>query len=437
MVELEINNSLSQVRGLTSTPFTKLRKILSYNTDRSAAFFAGGRYPSVRYVIDNKGNFNTGFLSIVTKFLAEQKIPYKPTDNRKLPTEHVDHGVDFKDLIPHNFQLDAMEFIAKEHRGIVSAPTGSGKSVVIALIVARLRVRTLIVVPSLQIKEQLITVLKSFMSDMSNITVENIDSGKLKTAKDYHCLIIDEAHHVAAKTYQRLNKSAWGNIYYRAFLTATPFRNQTEETLLFEGIAGKNLYRLSYNTAVQNKYIVPLEAYYIDVPKTSTDAYTWAEVYSTLVISNTMRNTAVCVLILRLQALGKATLCLVKEIRHGELLSKETGIPFANGQDDTTRQYIDRFNKGEIPVLIGTEGIIGEGVDTKPCEYVVIAGLGKAKSAFMQKCGRGLRVYPGKESCKIFLFRDNSHKFLLRHYREQVKVLKEEYNVIPTRLEIK
>ena len=111
-------------------------------------------------------------------------------------------------------------------------------------------------------------------------------------------------------------------------------------------------------------------------------------------------------------------------------------MPFANGQVEETRYYITLFNEKELPCLIGTTGILGEGVDTKPCEYVIVAGLGKAKSAFMQQIGRGVRVYPGKESCKIVIFRDTSHKFTLRHYREQCKVLKEEFGIVPLKLEI-
>src|SRR6185295_4275346 len=110
--------------------------------------------------------------------------------------------------------------------------------------------------------------------------------------------------------------------------------------------------------------------------------------------------------------------------------------PFANGQDDTTRHYIKKFNNRELLSLVGTTGILGEGVDTKPCEYVIIAGLGKAKSAFMQQVGQAIRTYPGKETAKIILIKDKSHKFLLRHFNTQVRILKEEYGVTPMKLEL-
>lgn len=439
MIVIEINNSTSKITGLVSSKFNKLRKLLSYTTNPTASYFAGN-YNRPKYVIDKQGVFATGLLNRVINFLIKEKIQFEEKDLRIasiLKIRKIDHKPDFSDIIPYTWQKWAAKVAEDSHRGIVSACTGSGKSLVIALIASRLSVRTLIVVPNLEIKEQLTDSLKRVFKDMSNITVENIDSNALKTATDYDLLIIDEAHHVAAKTYQKLNKSAWKGIYYRIFLTATPFRNQTEETLLFEGIAGQVIYELSYKEAVSKGYVVPVEAYYIEIPKVETDAYTWQEVYSQLVVNNKPRNQAIGHLMASLAMAKISTLCLVKEIQHGNnIASIILSTPFANGQDETTRHFIKKFNSGELLSLIGTTGMLGEGVDTKPCEYVIIAGLGKAKSAFMQQVGRAIRIYPDKHSAKIILIKDKSHKFLLKHFQAQVKILRGEYGVTPMRLEI-
>lgn len=434
-----MENSYSKISGLTSEPFNKLRKALSYSIDSKAAYFSNNKFNTTRYCIDKHGVFATGLLRRVRLFLLSAHIEYKINDKREaglLKIHKIDHKADFSKITPYPSQLKAIESLLKNYRGICSMPTGSGKSLVIALAVARLNVRTLIVVPSLQIKEQLIEATRRVLKDTSNIMIENIDSPALKTAKTYDLLIIDEAHHAAAKTYQKLNKTAWTDIYYRLFLTATPFRNQTEETLLFEGIAGQVIYSLSYAEAVKSNYIVPVEAYYIETPRIETDAFAWVQVYSELVTNNEHKNQIIAKTLLNLGLSGKSTLCLVKEVAHGSLLAELTGLPFTNGQDETTREYIGQFNRREIKVLIGTEGVLGEGVDTKPCEYVVIAGLGKAKSAFMQKVGRCLRTYPSKESGKVILISDKSHKFLSRHFKEQCAILKSEYGITPIRLEV-
>jgi superfamily II DNA or RNA helicase len=431
MALLTIGNSFSRVSELTLDQEKRLRKALTYTEGGSAAYFSGYG-PRRKCLLSKRGEFPTGLMRTV---LGELKVDaLKVEDTRKIPK--ISSGASYTlNVTPYQTQLDAVTSAVERGRGTISMPTGTGKSLVIGLIALRLNLKTLVVVPSIEIKKQLIELFKTFKMH-SQVTVECISSPKLNNMKNFDCLIIDEAHHAAAKTYQKLNKTAWTGICYRFFLTATPFRNDKEETLLFESIAGQLIYHLSYKEAIKQGLIVPVEAYYIDLPKTETDAYTWAQVYSTLVVKNDYRNNLTAALMLRLNEEGKSALCLVKEVAHGKVLEATSGLPFVHGQDDESRDYIRQFNNGGQRTLIGTTGILGEGVDTKPCEIVIIAGLGKAKSAFMQQVGRAVRKFPGKEAAKIIIFRDRSHKFTLRHFNTQVKILKEEYGVIPQKLDL-
>jgi superfamily II DNA or RNA helicase len=338
-------------------------------------------------------------------------------------------------MTPYPDQLKAIEIAVKAHHGGIEMPTGTGKSITMALLINALQVKALVIVPTLELKRQLSESFTRYFGSLNNITIENIDSPRLNQIQDYGVLIVDECHHSSSATYRRLNKTAWKNIYHRYFFSATYFRNNDEEQLLFEGIAGQVIYRLSYAEAVEKKYIVPVEAYTIEVPKQKTDGSTYAQVYSQLVVNNTLRNQQIVNVLTSLHSNHKSTLCLVREIKHGKILSAITGIPFVCGEDDTSRKYIHRFNMGAIKVLIGTQSILGEGIDTKPAEYIIVAGLGKAKSQFMQAIGRGLRTYPGKESAKIILISDKSHKFTSRHFKAQCDIIKEEYNCKPLKLD--
>jgi superfamily II DNA or RNA helicase len=295
--------------------------------------------------------------------------------------------------------------------------------------------RTLLVVPSLEIKKQLQASMDQYFGkNNKNLRIENIDSKGLKDATDYDCLIIDECHHAAAKTYQTLNKTAWKGIYRRYFLTATFFRNQEAEQLLFESIAGDVIFELTYREAVAEGIVRPVESYYVTLPKRQVEGYTWAQVYKELVVQREDRNALIADLIALLNSNRIPTLCLVKEIEHGNLLSKLVNAPFVNGQDEDSRGYLRDFNEGKIKALIGTTGVLGEGVDTKPAEYIIVAGLGKAKSAFMQWVGRGVRNYPGKETCKVIIFDDPSHKWTKSHFKTQKEILIDEYGVEPVAL---
>ncbi len=434
MITLNIGNSYSTITGLSSTQHKELSKILSYQIGGSSAYFSGTHIRRCN-LLSKRGEFATGLLKRVQYFLKSKLL-----DQCKYVSSRISPNRQFNPVYlgpkPYPDQLLAVEAAEHYRQGTISWPTGTGKSLIIALIAAKLGVKTLVVVPTTGIRDQLRDDLDKTFDDARYIDVYNIDSPKLKTATDYGCLIIDEAHHAAAKTYRKLNKTAWNKIYYRFFMTATPFRTDDEEKLLFESIAGNVIHRLTYKDAVARKYIVPIEAYYIEVPKQKTDAYTWAEVYKELVVNGETRNALITSVLLSLEDLDKSALCLVKEIAHGKILAMKSVSTFASGENEESKDYISMFNRNEIKGLIATTGVCGEGINTKPCEYVIIAGLGKSKSQIMQQIGRCARVYPGKESGKVIIIKDKSHKYTLRHFNAQMKILKEEYGVTPVKLNI-
>ncbi len=439
MVALTVGNSLSHLSGLSVAQFKALRELMSYTVEGS--YFAGNVKCSKRYLLDKKGTFPTGLLYIAEGYLkAHLHCLY---DLRRRPVSQADGFALNLPVTAYPEQLATALAFAQADRGIGVAPTGLGKSVIAAQTIALLKVPTLVVVPGLELKRQLTATLGAVFPDGSVgglgslIAVENVDAlDCTKPLVGYDAIIIDEFHHAAAATYRKLNQKSWGNVYYRFGLTATPFRANDSERLLLESVLSKVVYRIEHKDAVANGRIVPIEAYYYDLPPTPglQNCRSWPKVYSELVVNNDYRNKLIAWLMNRLFLENAKTLCLVKEIKHGETLSHLTGAPFANGQDGNTRLQVLEFNVGDTRGLIGTTGVIGEGVDTKPAEWVILAAGGKSKNQFMQGCGRGFRIYPGKESCKIVMFRDASHKFTLKHFNACVKFLKEEYGCLPVKL---
>lgn len=437
MIKLIVDNSICRLEGLTRDMEKELKELLSYSLDSQAAYFAKA-YRTKRSLLTKRGEFPTGLLYLVHACFVRNHTYYQLEDIRKVPEKRPGLFTMQSKQTPYPEQLEAAKAAVDYKRGIISAPTGVGKSLICAHIINELQVPTLIVVPSLELKRQTIAGLKSIFKDgVQHITVKNVDAlDPNETDNEHACVILDEFHHSGAKTYRKLNQKAWKNIYYKFGLTATPFRNQDNERLLLESVLSKVIYRIDYATAMAKGYICPVEAYYYELPKRKTNAYAWSEVYSELIVGNKVRNDLISSILKRLETANASTLCLVKEIAHGEDLKKRTGIPFANGLAEDTRILILEFALDERKALIGTTGVLGEGVDTKPAEYVIIAGLGKSRGAFTQQVGRGLRRYGNKTSCKVILFKDKSHKFTLRHFNEQVKFLKEEYGIEPIKLEM-
>lgn len=439
-IVVSLDNSYSKITGLTSEHHKNLSKLMSYSISTQAAYFSN-RYRSRSVsLLGKNGDYPTGLNYIVDKYLYENKLPnVAKRDNRKVPERS---SIDFcrldKSIIPYPEQTKVVNAAVLARMGIISAVTAFGKSLVAAMLIEKLQARTLVVVPSLELKFELIEKFRQYFNLKSNfvqgdnIWIENVQALDYKEVlQGYDCVIIDEFHHSGSKTYRKLNKHSWKHIYHRFGITATPFRSDENERLLLESVLSKIVARVSYHDAVKNKRIVPVEAYYIELDKVKTEAYTWVEVYSELVVNNKSRNETILRLLEALK--GKSTLCLVKEIAHGKNLAP---YPFMSGQDQESRYYKELFNRQEITELVGTTGVIGEGCDTKPAEYIIIAGLGKSKSQIMQLIGRGLRCYKDKESCKVILFLDKSHKFTLRHFKQQAKILKEEYGVVPQRIYI-
>lgn len=436
MINLTINNSTCKIEGLDIKLHETLLKLLSYPVENVTKYAIKGYKPRMRTLLGRRGDFPTGLLYIVTRLLRENNLNHTVKDLRSVPTALEGFPRLNLPYMPYIEQEAAAEAARTFRRGIICAPTGTGKSLIIALIINALKVKTLIVVPTLELKDQLTVTLKEIFGPLDVgslpydklLTVANIDSLSIKNNKKYDCVIIDEFHHSASKTYRKLNKLCWNNTYYKFGLTATPFRSQDNEHLLLESVLSKVIYRVKYEDAVRNKRIVPLEAYYVDVPKTKAikgDPFSWPAMYKELVVENEVRNELIRTLIFNLEVQRIRVLTLVKEISHG----KNLGGDFANGEDKLSKHLIKEFNQGNIISLVGTTGVLGEGVDTKPCEYVIIAGLGKSRNALMQQIGRGFRNYPGKESCKVILFKDGSHKWTRDHFRTQCKIIEEEYGI--------
>lgn len=438
MLTLTIDNSYSKVTGLNNEQMSELKALLNYEKDLNAAYYGAGR-PTRRYLIDKYGTFPSGLLPLVKKWIYLHS--FSQVDNRRLPVSTIEFKPKWA-FTPYPEQFDAVLACADAHRGTISAVTGFGKSITMAMLITYLGCKTLVIVPNLGLKAQLIATFTELFGNLNSITVENIDSPNLNKPGDYDCLIIDEAHHAAAKTYRTLNKKMWGGIYYRFFFTGTAFRSRDEEQLLLESITGSVIYSIDYHQAVAARYITPVEAYYVDLPKTATDAYTWADVYSSLVVNNANRNRIISDLLASLHRQNLPTLCLVKEIAHGNRIIENLvsdhkfGIPFVQGDNEYNSVLIEAFNAKFKPLLLGTNGCLGEGVDTRPAEYIIIAGLGKSKNQFIQQVGRGLRKCEGKQSCKIILFRDSSHKYTLRHFNAQKKILLDVYGVKPVKLNV-
>lgn len=448
MIALKINNSYSSISGLSIEQFKTLREILSYKLPKAQSYFSRDPAQGKRYLLDKRGEFPTGLLYLVEIYLSLLSRPVSKLDHRKRPEAQPGRFEASMSLKPYPEQITAAKMLFRAHRGICSAVTGFGKSLIIALLVDLLQVRTLVVVPSLELKTQLRETLKKIFPKTQigglglDIAVENIAAlDPKKKLIGYDAVIIDEFHHSAAKTYRELNKKSWVDVYHRFGFTATCFRSISEEKLLLESMLSQVVYKIDHAEAVSKGYVLPLEAYYFELPKIEVkSADNWAAVYSELIVNRKDRNEKIVSLGNRLFVGCKSTLILVNQIDHGEILQQmfsDIGleVPFANGEDSTSSEHIADFSCGKLKLLVASS-VVGEGVDTRACEYIILAGgSGKSRVKLMQNAGRSFRKFVGKDSGKIITFKDYSHKWLIGHHAHFMKTMREEYGVKSIKLE--
>lgn len=480
MISIAVDNSACKVSGLTKAQFEDLRSkmINHHRTGRWIQQIVKDKrtgkaicdpktkkpikksVPEIlkTYLMDRRGFFPTGLLYLVEDYFYAKSIKFACDDKRVEPELNDPRWAHIKTVRkfePYHVQVAAAAAAIEYGRGIIVGPTGIGKSVIAAEIIDAFRVPTLVVVPSLELKRQLTEGLREYFGPSSVgpllngqperlVTVENVDALDPESKLNgIDLVIVDEFHHSGAETYRKLNMKSWSGVYHKIGMTATPFRSQESERLLLESVLSQVIYRIEYQYAVEQGYIVPLEVYYVDLPEVSLKCSEndFRGVYRALVVERADRNQIIAQMAANLERSSVSALVLVKQVLHGKLiegalLQEGVQIPFVKGENDDNREVIQAFNRRAHNAMMGTNGILGEGVDTKPCEFVIIAGLGKSKNAFMQQIGRCFRKYPGKESGKAVIFRDPSHKWTLEHFEAQCEYLMTEYGIKPIKLDI-
>ena len=163
-----------------------------------------------------------------------------------------------------------MEELLKHDVGVLCATTGFGKTVVGAKIISELKPNTLVIVNRNSLLEQWKERLSYFLN-INKKEIGQIDSGKEKTngkldvasfqslfkkdnleelVKNYGLVIVDECHHVAAYSFEKVLKAVRSKHVYG--LTATPTRKDGWHKIIYMQY-GDIRVRVSNKKIKQNK----------------------------------------------------------------------------------------------------------------------------------------------------------------------------------------
>ena len=232
---------------------------------------------------------------------------------------------------------------------------------------------------------------------------------------DFDYLIVDECHHAAANTYQKIF-----TCFHPKFilgLTATPERSDGEDMLeLFQNVAHK----MDLKTAVERGVLVPIRCVRVKTNIDLTDVringikYNSQDLESKLFIPE--RNQLIVDTYLK-YVNGKKTVIFCASVDHAAEIAKllrNSGVKAeaVSGRDrvEVREKILKDYETGSTNVLCACD-LLNEGWDSPHTTVLFMARPTMSKTIYLQQLGRGTRRCPGKEDLLVVDFVDNANMF--------------------------
>ena len=386
-----------------------------------------------------------GFIGTLIEHFEKQKIPYHFEDKRvKL------ESVEFKTSISlHEFQKIAIEATNKKTLGVIVAPPGAGKTIMGLQIIAQKQQPALIIVHRKQLFDQWIERIQSFLgipkfrigkieggkceigNEITVAMIQSLQSDSLpdKTHHSFGTILVDECHHIPAKTFREVIINF--HSYYLYGFTATPNRKNKDEELIFIHI-GKIIHRVTLSPTEENhskKLSVTIQETGLYAPfNAKTDNL---ETLLHILIHDTARNELIIKDIKREVTAGRKVLVLTERKAHVAILqqylksSMETIAITGDDPVQARKSKLQQIRDGHFQVLITTGQFMGEGADIDALDCLILAYPFAFEGKLIQYIGR---VQRSSVKPAIYDYRDSRIEYLEtlfkqrnRYYRKLVK----------------
>ena len=341
-----------------------------------------------------------------------------------------------------DYQEEAIETIRETFkewdRQYVCMPTGSGKTITFLSYAKQFHKKILVIVPSCQLLDQVYeTALKFYekkqisrrgntylekITDFHICTIQSSRGEYLKSVASYgfDLVVIDEAHHSQSESYIRLIKIIAPHYSKETCLlgvTATPDRADGQ---LLDQILGKRSFSLDVMTMIQNKQLSEIEGFSVKTKIDLSDIETRNGEFSLNQLFNklcTKSRNDMIIDLYKNEMKDRKTIIFCINIKHSKIINQllnEQGFSSCHidgtMSNDQKTSILSGFRNGEFSILCNCQ-ILTEGFDEPSIDGIILARPTRSRSLFIQMVGRGLRLFPGKENCKIIDIVDN-HKNL-------------------------
>ena len=351
------------------------------------------------------------------------------------------------------YQKNAVEAALKARNGVLVAPCGSGKSEMGLEIAARIGGRTLWIVHTWDLANQIlnraairynipkesygqIAAGKVNIGDVFTVatvqTLSRVDLAKIQN--EFDCIIVDECQHVCSSAdkvtqFEKVITSLCAPYLYG--ITATPYRADGLERCMF-ALLGDVIHEVPQNAVAGNT--VPVRVKFVNTGYTPdiddiTDGdgtLNYAKLISDITenkdrnavivgeIQRAAQNGGVLVLSDRLQHLDsmEKRLCAVLPYRTARL-----GIASTKAEKERRARILTDLNNGALNVVFATYKLAKEGLDVPNLRTVIFSTPVKDKTTVIQSAGRVARKAEGKTFGEVIDFSDDF--FLLRNYERK------------------
>lgn len=414
---ITLNNVVSINRnGLTTLLINFLKEELNFaNTEYFIKTKAGkntfetDRYYKFVEEAENEVIVPRGFIGKLIRFCQGQNIEYIFNDIRK-KLDSVDFQ--FNAQLREHQQI-AIETVAKKDFGVIVAPPGSGKTIVGLKIISDRKQPALIIVHRKQLVEQWIERSETFLG-IPKHEIGRIGQGKNKVGKkitiatiqslskelikpesegftnSFGTIIVDECHHIPAKTYRdTISKLP---TYYLYGLTATPFRKYNDGKIIFSHLGEiiAEIKPTEISSYKQAKIIIRNTE--LDIPFNSkTDQF---ETLSKVLIHNSARNKLILEDIFVELKLGKKVVIITERKEHIDTLNQylkqtyETVTLSGDDSENCRNQKWKILKEGNYQVLITTGQYFGEGSDLQNANSLFLVYPFAFEGKLIQYIGR-------------------------------------------------
>lgn len=431
------------------------------NTGRST--WKTERYFKLIDETENTIEIPRGFIGSLVRFCKQKHIDYEFIDQRKqLDKIELKSSIQ---LLKHQFH--PVETSTKKDFGIIVAPPGSGKTIIGLKIIEQKQQPALILTHRKQITEQWIDRIETFFG-IPKREIGKIGQGKMKIGKKvtvaliqtlakklsnendaqklvsaFGTIIIDECHHIPAKSFREVVHQL--SPYYQYGLTATPFRKSNDEKLIFVYLGNIISEIKPQQIEHYKKARVVIRETNLNVPfNPKTDHF---ETLSKILVHDSERNKLILNDVRNELNKGRKAVIITERKEHIQTLHQYLKNQFEiipiSGDDNATSRSMKWKNieQGNFQAIITTGQFFGEGVDiqTISCLFLVYPFAFKGK--LIQYIGRVQRseltpvIYDYRDKQilyldKLFLKRNTYYRNLDRQ-ATLFEDLKEDINIRP------